>query len=153
MLDASAQAETLSEVLQLQRMPFTGHLPKTVWVREASNLTVSQSTSFESAADAQIAFLQGAAEKVSPQAEAALRAATAAGRPMLCVDLGSMPMMGFVPDSASFVSALVAALRSVHMHGLLLTGASRTSPLLHPNASAMDRSHCCRASLFYQIDK
>ena len=41
----------------------------------------------------------------------------------VCVDLGSMPRMGFVPDAASFVAGLQEALATACLRGLLLTGA------------------------------
>lgn len=72
---------------------------------------------------------QGGPSEVGPGAEAALRAARAAGRPLLCVDLGSMPMMGFVPDAASFARALADALHAARMHGLLLAGAAASRRL------------------------
>lgn len=42
--------------------------------------------------------------------------------PLLCIDLGSMPMMGFVPDTTSFVDTLISALQACEMRGILLTG-------------------------------
>lgn len=43
-------------------------------------------------------------------------------RLLVCVDLGSTPRMGLLPEPAHFVDALLQALRAAQCCGLLLTG-------------------------------
>ena len=44
------------------------------------------------------------------------------GRPLVCVDLGSTPRMGLLPEPARFVRTLLRTLRAARCCGLLLTG-------------------------------
>lgn len=43
------------------------------------------------------------------------------GRPLLCIDMGSTPRMGLLPDPARFVATLRQALEAAGCCGLLLT--------------------------------
>lgn len=46
------------------------------------------------------------------------------GRPLVCIDFGSMGCMGLIPDPHHLVRVLVAALQRADAKGILLTGAS-----------------------------
>lgn len=44
------------------------------------------------------------------------------GRPLVCIDMGSIPRMGLLPDPAHFMRALSQGLKAAGCCGLMLTG-------------------------------